>query len=121
MRRHRLYWVVRQVASQFAGNVSELNDREILAVLTSGENPAVPLRALLDAIEMVIVETALMEREIQTYFSPREADEVDEGEMLYDIPVREDLVIPARLYTRDRRSTVDQLKRTLESIRGVLS
>lgn len=63
-------WVVRQVAqSRTDDNIAELDNQTVDQILLQTSEPAVVLGELLDALEIIVVETASMESEILDFFS----------------------------------------------------
>lgn len=68
-------WVVRQVAqSRTDDNIAELDDQTVDQILLQTSEPAIVLGELLDALEIIIVETASMETEILSFFSQENAN-----------------------------------------------
>lgn len=68
-------WVVRQVAqSRTDDNIAELDNQTVDQILLQASEPAVVLGELLDALEIIIVETASMESEISSFFSEENTD-----------------------------------------------
>ena len=68
-------WVVRQVAqSRTDDNIAELDNQIVDQILLQTSEPAVVLGELLDALEIIVVETASMESEIISFFSEENTD-----------------------------------------------
>ena len=68
-------WVVRQVAqSRTDDNIAELDNQTVDQILLQTSEPAVVLGELLDALEIIVVETASMESEIISFFSQENAN-----------------------------------------------
>lgn len=114
-------WAVRQVAANLTNEeVAEMDDQEIIRLFQQLDNPTEPLLQLLNALEILIVETATMENEIREFFSSEDQTDAVFGRRLFQVKsleAEEELLIPSQLFSQQRQSAALNMKIIIDQLR----
>lgn len=119
LRENGLEWVVRQVAQSLVDDdVAMLSDGDISRILQQADNPSEVLRALLDAVEILVVETAEMEREIYEFFVDDNIAEVNSNNLARQAILNgEDVIAPSQLFSQSRIAMAANMKNIIDRLR----
>ncbi|MEZ4711088.1 MAG: hypothetical protein R3A44_28075 [Caldilineaceae bacterium] len=126
LRELEIGWIVRHVAqSLIEENVADYNDSEVRQIVVNSSNPTETLLRLLRACEILIVETADMEQEIQAFIWER----LDRRHMdsfvqnVEEYPFEDNAVIFSSnmLDTANRRETASEFAGIIRQVRTLIS
>lgn len=125
-----LWWIVRQIAEEYAENARGFDDDEIINLFFAQHEPKRILLSLLQAIETIIVETAEMELQVHQFFGTSDFQEnhfygdnfihAIEFPLDHGILESETAFQPSEMFSDARLGSAQRLRRTLETIRGNL-
>lgn len=115
LRQMGLGWILRQLVS----NSAEMDDEEVETYLIDGRDTRSNLLSLLDALEIVLVETVQMEGEIRNFFT-NESEMKNAYERILDIPESETGFVVNRLAPRHRQEASLSIQTMIETTRGLI-
>lgn len=113
LRQQGLGWVLRQVVP----NSDEMDDTEVDAVLLDSQMAGVNIQQVLNALELTLVGTVEMEKQIREFFS----EYVDRGDMrVIDVPDGETRFDIDQLGSQARIEASERIRGIINDLRGVI-